>query len=105
MYLVVAICAEVIGTSALKASDGFTKWPSVLVIAGYGAAFYFMSLTLKTLPVGIVYAIWSGVGTALIALVGWLVFGQRLDTGGIVGILLIMLGVAVINVFSASTPH
>ena len=105
MYLGIAICAEVIGTSALKASEGMTKWPALLVVAGYGTAFYFMSLTLRTMPVGIVYAIWSGVGIALIALVGWILFGQRLDTAGILGILLIVLGVVVINVFSNTTAH
>lgn len=80
LILGIAIVSEVIATSALKASDGFTRLlPSVIVVVGYGIAFYCLALVLRTLPVGIVYAIWSGVGVALIALVGWLLYGQTLD--------------------------
>lgn len=101
LYLAVAIVSEVIATSALKASDGFSRaGPSLVVVAGYGLAFFFLSLTLRTMPVGVAYAIWSGVGVALIALIGWLVFGQALDPPAIVGMVLIVAGVVVLNVFS-----
>ena len=104
--LIIAIVAEVIGTSALRASDGFSRlWPSVLVIAGYAVAFYFLSLTLKTIPMGVSYAIWSGVGIVLISLVGWLVFDQTLDTPALAGMGLIVTGVLVINIFSTSAGH
>lgn len=105
-YLTIAICAEVAATSGLKTSEGFSKlWPSVLVIAGYTISFYCLSLTLRTIPVGIAYAIWSGVGVALIALIGWLLFDQRIDTAGILGMALIVLGVLVINPFSKNAAH
>ncbi|WP_429886362.1 SMR family transporter [Geoalkalibacter halelectricus] len=106
IFLSVAIISEVVATSALKASDGFSRlWPSLIVITGYGAAFFFLSLTLRTIPVGVAYAIWAGAGIALIALVSWLIFGQTLDTPAIIGLLLIVAGVVVINVFSKSVPH
>lgn len=106
LYLAIAIVAEVIGTSALKASDGFTKlYPSLIVIVGYGVAFYFLSLTLRTIPVGIAYAIWSGVGIVLISLIGWLAFNQKLDLPALLGISLIAAGVVVLNVFSKSAGH
>ncbi|MGE0274688.1 MAG: multidrug efflux SMR transporter [Nitrospiraceae bacterium] len=105
-YLTIAICAEVAATSALKTSEGFSKlWPSVLVITGYTISFYCLSLTLRTIPVGIAYAIWSGVGVALIALIGWLLFDQRIDTAGILGMVLIVLGVLVINLFSKNAAY
>jgi len=101
LYLALAIVCEVVGTSALKATEGFTRLlPSVVVVLGYGVAFYFLSLALKTIPVGVAYAIWSGVGVALITLIGWLVFKQRLDAPAIAGILLIVAGVVVIRYFS-----
>jgi len=104
--LLIAIIAEVAATSALKAADGFTKlWPSVIVVVGYATAFYFLSLTVRVIPVGIVYAIWSGVGIALIALVGWLILGQKLDVPAIAGIGLIAAGVMVISLFSGSVPE
>jgi len=104
--LSLAIIAEVIATSALKASDGFTRLgPSLLVVFGYGVAFYCLSITLRTLPVGVVYAIWSGAGVALIALIGWLLFGQSLDAPAIAGMALIVAGVLVLNVFSKSVSH
>lgn len=104
LFLSMAILAEVVATSALKASDGFSKWlPSLLVVVGYGTAFLFLSLTLRALPMGIVYAIWSGAGVVLITLAAWLFFGQRLDAPAIAGIALIVLGVVVLNVFSRST--
>lgn len=106
LYLAVAITAEVIATSALKASEGFTRTiPSVVVAIGYGVAFYFLSLTLKTLPVGVAYAVWSGLGVVLVSLVGFIFLGQSLDFAGCVGIGLIVAGVAVLNLFSTVTPH
>ena len=101
IFLIVAITSEVIATSALKASEGFTELiPSIIVVIGYSAAFYFLSLTLKTIPVGIAYAVWSGVGVALITLIGWFVFNQRLDAPAILGILLIVTGVILLYSFS-----
>jgi small multidrug resistance pump len=106
IYLGIAIIAEVIATSALKATDGFTRIiPSIVVIVGYVVAFYCLSLTLRTIPVGIAYAIWSGVGVFLIALLGWLLYGQTLDLAGILGLVLIVSGVVVLNGFSRSVPH
>jgi small multidrug resistance pump len=103
LYLTIAILAEVIGTSALKATQGFTRfWPSVVVVVGYGVAFYFLSLALKTIPVGVAYAIWSGVGVALITLIGWFVFHQKLDVPALIGIGLIVAGVVVIQMFTGS---
>ncbi len=87
LYLIIAITSEVIGTSALKASESFTKLiPTLWVILGYGSAFYFLSLTLKTIPVGVAYAIWSGVGVVLVTLVSLVLFKQRMDLAGWVGI-------------------
>ncbi|WP_395824965.1 DMT family transporter [Collimonas sp.] len=106
IYLIIAIIAEVVATSALKASAEFTRLiPSIVVVSGYLIAFYFLSLTLRTLPVAIVYAMWSGIGIALIALVGWLVLKQSLDAAALIGIGLIVSGVLVMNIFSKSLPH
>jgi small multidrug resistance pump len=106
IYLLLAIVAEVIATSALKESDGFTRLgPSLVVLIGYAAAFYLLSLTFRMMPVGVVYAIWSGVGIVLISLVGWIVFRQNLDAPALVGIGLIIAGVAMINLFSKSVLH
>ncbi len=106
LYLVLAIVLEVVATSALKASDGFTKLgPSAVVVVGYAAAFYLLSLTLRTMPVGVVYAVWSGVGVVLITLVGWLVFKQSLDWPAMLGIALIASGVIVLNFFSKTVTH
>lgn len=106
LCLAVAIVGEVIATSLLKSSEGFTRlWPSVGVAIGYLVAFYFLSATLKTIPIGIAYAIWSGVGIVLISLVGWVVHEQRLDLAAIAGMALIAAGVIVINVFSNSVAH
>lgn len=105
-FLSAAIVSEVIATSALNATDGFSRlWPTLTAVVGYTSAFYFLSLTLKTVPVGVAYAIWSGVGVALIALIGWLFFGQSLDTPAIVGLLLIVAGVVVLNLFSSTVSH
>jgi len=106
LFLAIAIVSETIATSALKASDGFTRLlPSVAVVAGYGIAFYFLSLTLRTIPVGVAYAVWSGVGIMLISLVGWVVYGQKLDAAALAGMALIVAGVIVMNVFSKSAAH
>lgn len=106
LYLTIAIITEVIGTTALKATEGFTKLiPSVLTIAAYGASFYFLSLTLKVIPVGVAYAVWSGVGIVLISLAGWLLFGQTIDKAGMVGIALIGAGVIVLNTMSETSVH
>ncbi len=106
LYLGIAIISEVIATSALKAAEGFTQpLPSVLVIAGYAVAFYFLSLTLRTIPIGVTYAIWSGVGLALISIVGWVLYQQRLDLASWIGIGLIVSGVLVIHLFAKSVPH
>jgi small multidrug resistance pump len=105
-YLAAAILVEVTATSALKASQGFTRlWPSLIVVAGYGLSFFFMSLTLKSIPVGIVYAIWSGVGIVLITAVAWFLYKQSLDTPALIGMGLIVAGVAVINLFSSTAGH
>ncbi|WP_404402682.1 DMT family transporter [Pelagibacterium halotolerans] len=101
LYLLIAIVCEVIGTTALKAAEGFTRpLPSLVVAIGYAGAFFFLSLTLKTLPVGIAYAIWSGLGVVLIALAGWALYGQTLDPPAIIGMTLIIAGVLVLNLFS-----
>lgn len=106
LYLAVAIIAEVIATSALKASDEFSKLvPSVIVVVGYGVAFYCLSMVLKTIPVGVAYAVWSGLGIVLISIVGLVMFGQKLDLAAIVGMLLIVSGVVVMNVFSKTVGH
>ncbi|MFM8495463.1 MAG: DMT family transporter [Planctomycetia bacterium] len=106
LYLAIAIVAEVVGTSFLKASAGFTKLlPSMMVVVGYGLAFFFLSLTLDKVPVGIAYAVWSGAGVTLIAAIGWLFLGQKLDPAAIVGMGLIVAGVVVLNLFSKSAAH
>ena len=106
LLLFVAIVAEVIATSALKASENFTRLlPSLIVVIGYGAAFTCLSLTLRALPLGVAYAIWSGVGTALVAVVGWLVYKQHLDLPAVLGIGLIIAGTLVLNLFSKVSAH
>lgn len=104
--LAIAIIAEVIATSALKVSEGFTRLiPSLVVVVGYAIAFYGLALTLKTIPVGVAYAIWSGMGIVLVTLIGWFLFDQKLDPAAIIGMVLIIAGVVVMNVFSASSSH
>jgi small multidrug resistance pump len=106
IYLAIAISAEVVGTSFLKSSQGFSRpGPSAVVVVGYLVSFYFLSLALKTIPVGIAYAVWAGVGVALITLIGWAFFAQSLDIAALFGIALIVTGVVVINIFSSSVPH
>ncbi len=105
-HLGIAIISEVIATSALKPAEGFTRLiPSLLVVAGYASAFYFLSLTLRVLPLSITYAVWSGIGIALITLIGVFVYRQTLDLGALIGIGLIVAGVAVLNLFSKVVPH
>jgi len=106
ILLGLAILAEVVGTSAMKASEGFSKvLPSLITVVFYGIAFYLLSLTLRTIPVGIAYAVWSGVGIVLISLVAWVLYGQKLDLAGLIGMGLIISGVIVLNVFSKSSAH
>jgi small multidrug resistance pump len=106
LYLCLAIVAEVIGTSALKASDGFTKLlPSLVTALGYAVAFYCLALTLRSIPVGVAYAIWSGVGIVLISLVAFFVYGQRLDLPAVLGMALIVAGVVLMNGFSKASVH
>lgn len=106
LYLSIAIFAEVVATSFMKQSDGFTRpIPTLVMAIGYGIAFYCLSLTLRDIPTGVAYAIWSGVGIVLIALIAWLVHGQRLDAPAMIGMALIILGVVVMNLFSKSSAH
>lgn len=106
LFLAVAIVAEVVATSALKSSEGFTRLlPSALVVAGYGIAFYFLSLALKSIPVGIAYAVWAGMGIVLVAAIAWIFHGQKLDAWAFVGMGLIVSGVAVLNLLSKAGAH
>ncbi len=106
LYLLVAILFEVLATTALKQTQGFTRLiPSLVTVAGYGLAFYFLSLPLRTMPVGIVYALWCGAGIILITAIGWLWFRQQLDLPALAGMALIMAGVVVINLFSKTVTH
>jgi small multidrug resistance pump len=104
LLLFFAIVAEVVGTTALKASEGFTRPGAVaVVVLGYGIAFYLLARVLLVLPLGVTYAIWSGVGVAVVTMIGWLVFGQKLDAAAWVGIGLIVAGVMVLNLLSDTT--
>lgn len=106
VFLALAIVAEVIATSALKASDGFTRlWPSVTVVIGYGLAFYLLALVLRSVPVGIAYAFWAGLGIVLVTLVGLVVYGERPDPPALLGLAMIVGGVVVIQVFSSLSAH
>lgn len=105
-YLSIAIISELVATSALKESEGFTKLtPSILTVVGYGIAFYFLSLTMKEINLSITYAIWSGVGIVFLAFIGYFRYGQKLDTPALIGISFIVIGVLIINLFSKSTTH
>ncbi|MGV3549881.1 DMT family transporter [Rhizobium sp.] len=105
-FLIVAIVAEVIATTAMARSDGFTRLvPSLISLVGYGLAFYLLSLVTRSMPVGIVYAIWSGAGIVLVAAASWLLYGQKLDLPAIAGIVLIITGVLMINLLSKSVSH
>jgi small multidrug resistance pump len=106
IYLAAAIVAEVIATSALAKTNGFTSlWPSLVSIAFYGIAFFLLSLVTRVMPVGIVYAVWSGAGIVLVALAGWLIFGQKLDAAAMIGLAMILAGVLIINLLSKSVSH
>ena len=106
IYLCLAVLAETIGTSALQASQQFTKpLPSLIVVVAYSIAFYLLGLTLKSMPVGIVYAIWSGLGIFFIALIGFVVFGQKLDGPAMFGMAMILAGILVIHLFSKTAQH
>ncbi len=105
-FLAIAIVSEVIGTSFLKQSEGFTRLvPTLIMGICYVVAFYFLSLTLRHIPTGVAYAIWSGVGIVLIAAIAWIVQGQKLDAAALIGMGLIIAGVVVMNLFSATTGH
>ncbi|HGF5393792.1 DMT family transporter [Kluyvera sichuanensis] len=106
IILIVAVFGEVVATTSLKLSEGFTKLvPSVVVVIGYGIAFYCLSLTLKSIPLGIAYAVWSGLGIVTVSILGWLLFGQKLDFWAILGMLLIVSGVVVLNLLSKTAAH
>jgi len=106
LYLAIAIVSEVVGTAALKASEEFTRLiPSLIVLGGYASAFYFLTLTLRTIPVGIAYALWAGIGIVLICVASWILYKQTLDTAAIIGVGLIAVGVVLINGFSTSINH
>lgn len=106
LVLIFAVIAETIGTSALQASQQFTRfWPSVTVVIAYGISFALLAWVLKFMPVGIAYALWSGLGIVMIAAIGYAFFGQKLDLAAVLGLALIVAGIAVINLFSASSPH
>lgn len=105
-YLIIAIVAEVFATSAMAKSDGFTRlWPSLIAFFGYGLAFYLLALVTRVMPVGIVYAVWSGAGIVLVAAAGWLFFGQKLDLPATIGMAMIIAGVLIINLLSKSVSH
>ncbi|HEY0214507.1 MAG TPA: SMR family transporter [Paenirhodobacter sp.] len=106
LFLLIAVAFETFGTSCLQASQQFTRlWPTLGVVFGFAGAFWFFTLVLKALPLGITYAMWSGIGIVLIAGSGWLLFGQKLDLAAMAGIGLIIAGIIVINVFSSSATH
>ncbi|HSI46440.1 MAG TPA: multidrug efflux SMR transporter [Methylophilus sp.] len=106
LFLAIAIISEVTATSSLKASEGFTKLlPSIVVVIGYSLSFYFLSLTLKAIPIGITYAIWAGLGIVLLAIIGWVFYGQQLDTPALIGIAFILAGVLIMNLFSKTVSH
>lgn len=106
LILGLAIVAEVIATSALKAANGFTRMiPSAIVVLGYAVAFYCLSITLRTIPIGIVYAVWSGAGIILLAAIGWVFYGQKLDVAALIGLALIIAGVLIVNLVSKTAGH
>lgn len=106
LILILAVMAETAGTSALQASQQFTRfWPSVLVVVAYGLSFFLLSHTLRVMPVGVVYAIWSGLGIVFIAAIGYVIFGQKLDLPALLGMAMILAGIVIIQLFSRATPH
>ncbi|HDN2511357.1 SMR family transporter [Providencia vermicola] len=105
-FLLMSILAEVIATTTLKASEGFSRfWPSLIVIIGYGVSFWGLSQVVKVMPLGIAYAIWSGLGIVLVSVAAIFIYHQKLDLPAIIGMLLIIIGVLVINLFSKSSTH
>lgn len=106
IIIFVAILGEVVATTSLKLSEGFTKLvPSIVVVVGYAIAFYCLSITLKSIPLGIAYAVWSGLGIVTVSILGWIVFGQKLDTWALLGMLLIISGVLILNLLSKTAAH
>jgi small multidrug resistance pump len=106
LFLAIAVVGEVVATSALKSSEGFSKLlPSAIVLVGYGVAFYFLSLALKSISVGIAYAVWAGLGIVLVAAIAWIFHGQKLDAWALLGMGLIISGVAVLNLLSKTSAH
>lgn len=106
LFLLLSIASEVIATTALKLSDSFTRlWPSLITVMFYIIAFWSLTIPMRTIPTGIIYAVWSGAGIVLISLAGWVIYGQKLDMAALTGIGLIIAGVMVINLFSNSTGH
>lgn len=106
LYLAIAISAEILATTALKASTGFTRlYPSLITVAGYLVSFYFLALTLRVIPVGVAYAIWSGAGIVAISIIGYVMFKQTLDTAALIGIGFIVTGVLILNIFSKTAAH
>ncbi|OWU73197.1 multidrug efflux SMR transporter [Phaeobacter sp. 22II1-1F12B] len=106
VYLIFAVLAETVGTSALQASQQFTRfWPSLIVVVSYAISFFLLSMTLKVMPVGVVYAIWSGLGIMFIAIIGWVLFRQSLDLPAVIGLCMIIGGICIIQLFSSSTTH
>ena len=106
VYLILAVLAETIGTTALQASNQFSRfWPSCLVILSYAIAFYLLALTLRFMPVGVAYAIWSGLGIIFISLIGYIAFGQKLDLAAVLGLGLIITGILIVHLFSKAAAH
>ena len=106
LILFFAVLSEVIATTSLKFSEGFTKLvPSIIVVVGYGLSFYLLSMTLKVMPIGIAYALWSGIGITLTVLLGKIIWNESLDCARVTGIILIIIGILVINLFSKATAH
>lgn len=106
LALIIAVAAETIGTSALQASQQFSRLgPSLIVVIAYAIAFYLLALSLRTIPVGIAYALWSGMGICFIAIIGWVIFGQTLDLAAVLGLAMIIGGIAVIQLFSDAATH
>ena len=106
VYLLLPVAAETVGTSALQACQQFTRLgPSILVVVAYAISFWLMAMTLKVMPVGVVYALWSGLGIVFIALIGFWVFNQRLDLPAVLGLALIIAGIVVIQLFSKTVTH
>jgi len=106
LFLAIAIASEVVATSFMKLSDGFTRpVPSLVTVIGYAIAFYFLALTLRTVPTGVAYAIWSGAGIVLITSIAWIFQGQKLDAAALIGMGFILVGVVIMNAFSTTASH